>query len=177
MDLHLPTEQFNTMKELAEVQSSIAASSAALSKLKEDTGKYLELREVAAHERVQKVLAESIEALESTNKNHAELASYASGLRALALELSGFSVEIVTLYKDFTERVVQTDALLDLRLEEAKKLEKACRIERKKLDEDMKQLDNNMAELRDQKRLLADRQQMLAKGAEELQKLRSKANV
>lgn len=155
----------------------IAAGRAALTKLKDDTGEYLRLREVAAHERVQKVLTESTEALESTKKNHAELRAYASELRALALELSGFSTEIGTLYKDFTDRVAETDALLDVRLEEVKKLEKQCNTERKMITEDRKELDHQMDLLRDGKRLLADRQQMLQKGAEELQKLRAKARL
>lgn len=172
--MDLSAEQFSAAKELAEVNMEIAAGRAALSKLKEDTGTYLEFREVAAHERVEKVLAESTEALESTKKNHAELSAYASGIRALALEISGFSAEIVTLYKDFSERVSKTDALLDLRLEEAKKLEKACTIERKMITLDQQQLERDMANLRDEKRLLADRQHMLERAAKEVERLQNK---
>ncbi len=175
--MDLPQEQFKAMTELAEINVSISKGRAALSQLKVDTEKYLELRETAAHERVEKVLKESHEALKSTTQNQEELHAYAKDLSHFTLELAGFSQEIVTLFHDFTERVAATDAALDIRLEEARSIEKRCTIERANITEDRKQLARERNALSDEKRLLTDRQQMLAKTAEYIKKLQGKNSL
>lgn len=172
--MDLDTEKFNSVKELAEVQLEISAGRAALSKLMDDTKAYLELREVAAHERVDKVLKESVEALESTKENHAALAQYASGLRALAIELSGFSKEITTLFSDFRTIVTDSDAKLDIRLSEVRAREKEVMIGRGNLEADQEALNRDMAILRDEIRLLADRQVVVQKAADSIRKITGK---
>lgn len=172
--MDLPKEQFDSLKELAEVQMQISTGQAALSKLKTDTKSYLELREKAAHDVVEKVLKESVEALESTNKNHAALREFASGLRTMALELSGFSQEITTLFSDFLNIVAESNAKLDVRLEDIRAREKEVMIQREAIDADQKALDREMKDLRDGKRLLADRQAIVNKTVEQIKKITGK---
>ncbi len=172
--MDLPTEKFNAVKELAEVHMEIASGRAALTKLKDETKSYLELREQSAHDHILKVLEASTEALESTKANHAELASYASGLRALALELNGFSSDLVALSNDFRNRTIETNAKLDVRLTDIQTREKEVTIERVKLAGDREQLDRDLLALREGKRILADRTQLLQKQSEYIKNLQSK---
>lgn len=172
--MELPTEQFKAVQELAEVNVAIASGRAALTKLKDDTKSYLEFREVAAHKQVEKVLEESIEALESIKNNHAELSTYASEIRALALELHGFSEEIVALFSDFQNVVAESNAKLDIRLADLKAREKEVMIEKEGIKADRRKLDGDMANLRDEKRLLADRQEVVRKTTEAIKKITGK---
>ncbi len=175
--MDIPQEQFKAMQELADVNVAISKGRSQLSQLKIDTEKYIELRETAAHERVEKVLKESYEALKSTTQNQEELHAYASELSNFSLELAGFSKEIASLFQDFTERVVATDASLDIRLAEIQSLEKRCTIDKANITEDRKQIARDRHTLSDEKRLLSDRQEMLARTAERIKKLQGKTSI
>jgi chromosome segregation ATPase len=164
----LDQEKFDTLKELAEMQTAISQGNAELRKLKETTEEYLVVREGEAEQRVIEVLKKSREALEATTSNHDELSSYKGELNAFANELSELSSGIAALFKDFNTRVREADKDMEDHLVAVGEVLKQTKVAKSDVESQRKVLALERAEIRDGWRLLKDRQQTLKEGFEEL---------
>ena len=170
----LETEKFDTLKELASLQSNLALGRAELKKLKETTEEYMQIREKEAEERVVKVLKKSHEALEATTTNHSELSGYNKELQAYAGEIKGLTTDIIALSKDFNERMDIAEKDMEKNNQLVSDILTGVKIERVNMREDRKQLERERKETSENMRILKDRQETLKRGFEELKKLQGK---
>lgn len=164
----LDQEKFDTLKELADVQSNISLGRAELLKLKGATEEYMTVREEEAEKRVLRVLKESRDALEETSNNHKELSTYNSELQAYANELKGLTSNIITLFKDFNIKMDEAEKDMEKHYKAVSEVLKQSKVVHSAIRSDRKVLDLERAEIRDGWRLLKDRQQTLKEGFEEL---------
>ncbi len=171
----LSQEKFNTLKELADVQTNVALNRAELLKLKETTEEYMVVREKEAEDRVIKVLKESRDALDETTINQRELSSYNRELQAYANELHKSASDIMTLFADFGKRMDIADKDIEEGNKHVSELLTKIKIERVQVREDRKQLNRERNALEKEFRLLVDRRQTLDRAWNELKKL--KANL
>lgn len=156
--MQIEQEKFDSLKELAGIQSSISEGRAVLYTLKNETEAYMLSREVEVRERVARVLKESAEALQKISTNHQELTAYRSELQAYATEIKGFSSTLRTLFQDFDADVKQADAdMVEHRAGIAKML-RELKVAQVNVDEDRKQLARERQETNEgMKRLASDR--------------------
>ena len=164
----LNQEQFNTIKELADMQVSIAAGRAELERIRDLQSEYMEMREKEGNERVAQVLKESHEALEQTSQNHNELTRYSNELKAFAITLKSFSTEVVTLFQGFKTWSAERSADLDEKLEELAAEKREMKILSVNISEDRKQLKRESLQVAEEMRLLVDRRGLLERGFAEL---------
>lgn len=164
----LETEKFNTLKELAEIQSNLSLAQAELLNLKATTEEYMVVREKEAEERVIKVLRESRNALEETSKNHQELTGFNRELQAYANELKGLSIDIAALFKDFNVRMKEAEKDLEKHHEIVSEILRKIKTERVQVSEDRKMLERERQKTNEEARLLIDRRGALERAWEEL---------
>ncbi len=105
----LEQEKFVAAKELADIGVQIAAASAVLQNLKDETAAYLDDREKLVIERIQKVLKESNEALQEVTKNHDALKKYGADLTSFAKLLKEM-LEEVKAYRATVSQRADSDA-------------------------------------------------------------------
>ncbi len=170
----LSQEKFNTLKELADVQTNVALCRAELLKLKETTEEYMVVREKDAEDRVIKVLKESREALDETTKNQRELSTYNRELQAYANELNKSAFDIMSLFEDFGKRMKEANEDLNKGLDNVSELLTKIKIERVHVKEDRKLLQAERQEMTQANRLLDDRRKALERAWAELKKLKDK---
>jgi hypothetical protein len=164
----LEQEQFNSLKQLSEIQIQISEGRVVLQELINKKEEYLKLQEKEVMERVDKVLIQSRQALQATTNNHDELSSYNRDLTAYAGELKGFSNVLSTLNEDLTERMNQSDKDMAKHYESVSEILKRVKVEKSAVEAERRVLNLERAEIRDGWRLLKDRQETLKKGFEEL---------
>jgi len=169
----LSQEKFNTLKELADVQTNVALCRAELLKLKETTEEYMVVREKEAEDRVTKVLKESREALDETTNNQRELLTYNKELQAYANELKKSAFDIMTLFEDFGRRMKEADEDLKEGQIHVTELLTKIKIERVQVQEDRKLLQGEREEMTQANRLLDDRRKALERAWAELKKLKA----
>lgn len=178
MTTTLDQEKFDTLKELAEMQTSLSNARAELKKLKDTTDEYLVVREQEAEARVIKVLKESRDALDEVSKNHNELSAYSNELKAYANELKDLSTGITDLFKDFNKRVKEAEKDIEKNQEIVTDILQKIKIERVQVNEDRKQLKSEQHEIDEQNRLLKDRREALERAWDELKRLQTnKENI
>lgn len=168
----LTQEKFNTLKELADVQTNVALNRAELLKLKEATEEYMVVREKEAEERVIKVLKQSREALDETTINQRELLTYNQELQAYANELKQSAFDIMALFEDFGRRMKEADEDLKEGHTHVSELLTKIKIERVQVKEDRKQLQAEREEMTQANRLLDDRRKALERAWAELKRLK-----
>ena len=170
----LDQEKFDTLKELAELQTSISTGRAELKKLEETTQEYMVVREGEAEGRVLKVLEKSREALDEATDNHKELKSYNSELQAFAIELKATATAVTALFGDFGEKMDQADKNMETKHSAVSDILTEIKIERVQVTEDRKQLKRERAEVAEATKLLKDRRAVLQRGFDELERLKGK---
>lgn len=167
-------ETFDSVKELAAIQTEISACSANLRTLKEETNNYLLLREKMAEERIAEVLRESQDVLEKISQNHSELTAFGRELKAYATELHDFFLAVSALSQDFTSRTKDLNEALDKKRDEIKGILDQIQKERSAIGEERKQLARERKQTTEETRLLNDRRETLARGFAELERLKIK---
>lgn len=164
----LEQEKFDTVKELAEVQTNLSLAQAELKNLEDTTEEYMVVREKEAEERILKVLKESRDALDEATNNHKELTGYNSELKAYATELKQLATDITTLFKDFNDRMDQADKDMEAQREHILETSNQAKVLLTSIKANREVLVLEKADIRDQWRLLKDRQQLLKDGFDEL---------
>lgn len=154
-------EKFQALKELSEIQIAISEGKAALEVLKTEESAYMQLREQAAVEHIDKVLKESEETLKKISTNHEQLTTYRTELQAYAISLKGFSQTLQTLFKDFSSQM--EEAQKDMAVHRAKNADilKAIKIAQVNVDEDRKQLARERVDTENGMKLLMSQREAL----------------
>lgn len=170
----LEQEKFEAVKELAEITTALSTGRADLSKLKEETGNYILLREKMTKEKIDSLLQESTELLEKISQNQNELVLFKNELKAYVLELKGFIKAVMSLSQDVITFSTEEDKRLEKKRGEIKALLKESKVLEVEIKEDRKQLERERKETIEGTRLLKDRRETLERGFEELRKLKEK---
>ena len=170
----LDQEKFDTVKAIADMQTSLSEGQAALLKLKETTEEYMVVREQEAEERVKKVLELSHEALVEVAKNHDELTKYSEDLKGYAGDLNKLAGGISELFKGFVKSMGEADEDMKGYHENISNILTQVKTQRIHVEEDRKMLERERQETNDQARkVMADRG-TLERGFAELKKLKDK---
>lgn len=157
----LEKEKFDSLKELASIQSDIASGRATLQQIKSDTEAYLTEREREMIRRIDTVLQGSIAVLAEIGKNQDSLVKYAAEVHATDSDLQA----ILLLFKDTVRKQEEVTARERCELEE--KAEQLARIEmelkakRSVIDADTVANEQDRKWIAEEKRLLNDRIQLL----------------
>lgn len=176
--MELEHEKFNMVKELADISTNISNARVELTKLRETTDEYLDLREKEAQERVVKVFKESREALEEVSKNHKELTDFNGELKAYANTLKAISTDIIALFENFNGRMERAGEDMKKNQEIVTDILTKIKIERVQVQEDRKLLVAEMREVEEQHRLLKDKREVLDRAWAELKRLQNnKENI
>ena len=119
----LDTEKFDSLKELADIQTQIASGRATLGQIKVETDAYLTEREQEVLVRIETVLKESEGALREIGSNRDALQKYGSELTLMGGDLQA----ILLLFKDVCAKQLEVTGLDDRRLE--RKAEELVRVQ------------------------------------------------
>lgn len=171
---NLEQEKFEAVKELAEISTAISTGRADLSKLKEETGNYILLREKMTKEKIDNLLLESTELLGRISQNQNQLVLFKNELKAYASELEGFIQAVMALSQEVILTSDAENKKVDKKREEIKALIKENKVLEIAIGEDRKQLERERQETTEGTRLLKDRRETLERGFAELRKLKTK---
>lgn len=170
----LEQEQFDAVKELAEISTAISTGRANLSKLKEETDEYILLREKMTKEKIDNLLQESSELLGKISQNQNQLVLFKNEIKAYATELQGFIQAVRTLSQEVITFSKEENANLDKKREEITEMVKQNKVIASEIIEGRKQLERDRRQLNEEAREIKDRRETLERGFEELRKLKQK---
>lgn len=170
----LEQEKFDNLKVLAELQVNISTGRATLYKLKEDTEKYLVVREKEVEDRIIKVLQKSHDSLDEASKNYKELELYNIELKSYSEELSNKSIQIIDLFDDFNIRVKDSEKQTKDWEKRSTEVLDIIKNQREDIQKDRDALDKQKISIVNDMRFVTDRQGILKRGFAELKALRSK---
>lgn len=164
----LDKEKFDSLKELAAIQSDIASGRATLQQIKSDTEVYLAEREQETVRRIDAVLQGSVAILAEVGENQDALVKYATEVRAMDADLQA----ILLLFKDTVRKQEEVTALENAELE--RKAEQLARVEielkakRSIIEADAAANEQDRKWISEETRLLNDRAQLLERSIKRL---------
>lgn len=153
----LEKEKFDSVKELATIQSDIASGMATLAKIKSETEAYLTEREQELLKRIDTILQNSESVLREIGENQDALVRYAAEVRGMDADLQAILLLFKRAVAVQEEVTAREKAELEEKAEELVRIETELKAKRSIVDSDALANEQDRKWIADEKRLLNDR--------------------
>lgn len=149
-------KKMTALRGLADINMQIGAARGILTTLQEQETEYLVSREKKAVDRITKVLQESSDLVEETNKNYDQIIEIVETVKSGA----GFLAKVYASFKEYVSIFEKAKTAWERDIENQEttisEVKKALRVERVKLDNEKKSLDDTRAKLIEDERKIND---------------------